>query len=55
MSLDQDIVLPKYYYDTMKIEQMGILQQALARKKRQELLRREHMNKHEFLDIKEIF
>lgn len=34
---------------------MGILQQALARKKHHELLRREHRKKQTFLDIKDIF
>ena len=41
VSLDGEIVLPKFDYATITIEQMGILQEALARKKHQELLRRE--------------
>lgn len=39
----------------MTIEKMSILQEALARKKCQELLRREHRQKQALLDIKEIF
>ena len=34
---------------------MGILQQALARKKHQEMLRREHRQKQALQDIKDIF
>lgn len=55
VSLDEEIVLPKYDFDTMRIEQMGILQEALARKKHQELLRREHRHKKTLMDIKYIF
>ena len=40
--LDEEIVLPKYDYVTLAIEKMGILQEALSRKKHKELLRREH-------------
>ena len=42
ISLDEEIFIPKYDYDTMTLEQIGILQQALGRKKHQEMLRREH-------------
>ena len=42
MNLDEDIVIPKYDYDTMTLEQIGILQQALERKKHQQMLKREH-------------
>ena len=45
VSLDEEIFLPKYDYDTITIEHMGFLQQALARKKHQEMLRREHRKK----------
>ena len=34
---------------------MGILQEALEKKKHQELLKREHRKKQAFLDIKDIF
>ena len=34
---------------------MGILQEALEKKKHQELLRREHRQKQDFLYIKDIF
>ena len=55
VSLDEEIIFPKYDYASIIIEPMGILQEALARKKHQELLRREHRQKKAFLDIKDIF
>ena len=42
INLDEYIFIPKYDYDTLTLEQIGILQQALERKKHQEMLRREH-------------
>ena len=39
----------------MTLEQIGILQQALERKKHQEILRREHRQKQALQDIKDIF
>ena len=45
INLDEEIVIPKYDYDTMTLEQIGILQQALEKKKHQEMLSREHMQK----------
>ena len=36
ITLYEEIVIPKYDYDTMTLEQIGILQQALERKKHQE-------------------
>lgn len=42
-------------YDAMTIEQIGILQQALAKKKHQEILRRDHRKKQALQDIKDIF
>ena len=42
VSLDEEIVLPKFDYATITIEWMGILQESLAKKKHQELLKREH-------------
>ena len=42
MTLYEEIVIPKYEYDTMKIEKVGILQQALEKKKHQEILKREY-------------
>ncbi len=55
VSLDEDILLPKFDYATMTIEKIGILQEALARKKHQELLRKEKRKKKALLDIKDIF
>lgn len=47
--------LPNFDLATITIEQMSILQDALARKKNQELLRREHSQKQALQDIKDIF
>ena len=35
INLDEEIFIPKYDYDTMILEKIGILQQALERKKNQ--------------------
>ena len=45
VNLDEVIVLPKFELAKITIEQMIILQNALARKKHQQLLRREHRKK----------
>ena len=55
ITLDEEIVIPKYDYDTMTIEKIGILQQALEKKKHQEKLKREHRQKKALQDIKDIF
>ena len=55
VNLAKVIELPKFDLATITIEQMSILQDALAKKKNQELLRREHRQKQDLLDIKEIF
>ena len=48
-------MLPKFDLAIIIIEQMSILQDALARKKHKEQLRREHKQKQALQDIKEIF
>ena len=55
INLDEVIELPKYDLTKITIEKMSILQDALARKKHQELLRRDHRQKQAFHDIKDIF
>lgn len=42
VSLDEEIIFPKFDLVVITIKKMGILQEALARKKHQDLLRREH-------------
>lgn len=54
ITLDEEIVIPKFDYDTMTIYQISILQQALE-KKHQEIIRREHRQKQALQDIKDIF
>ena len=55
VSIDEEIVLPKFDLETITIEKMNILQDSLAKKKNQELLRMEHKKKQALVDIKEIF
>lgn len=55
VSLDEEIVLPKFDYATIIIQKVGVLQEALAKKKHQELLRRGHRQKKALIEIKEIF
>ena len=45
ITLDEEILIPKFDYDTMTLDQIGILQQALERKKHQEMLRRKYRKK----------
>ena len=55
ITLDEDIIIPKYDYDTMTIKEIGILQQALEKKNHQEVLRNKFRQKKALQDIKEIF
>lgn len=55
ITLDEEIVIPKYDYDTMTIEKIGILQQALEKKKHQEMLRKEYRQNQTLQEIKDIF
>ena len=55
VSLDEEIIFPKFDLAAITIKKMGILQEALARKKHQELLTREHRQKQALIKIKEIF
>ena len=55
VNLDEVIELPKFDLATITIEEMSILQEALARKKHQELLKREHKKRQVLHDLKEIF
>ena len=41
-TLDEEIVIPKYDYATMTLEQINIMQEALERKKKQERLWKEY-------------
>ena len=41
ITLDEDIVIPKFDYATMTREQINMLQQALEKKKHSEILRKE--------------
>ena len=55
VSLDEDIVLLKFDLEKIIIKKMGILQEALAKNKIKELVRRDHRQKQALIDIKEIF
>lgn len=53
--LDEEIVIPSYDSKTISLEQITIVQDALNRRKRQEILRNEYKQKHALVDIKDIF
>ena len=44
-TLDEDIVIPKYDYDNITLEKINLIQEALERKKKQEILRNEYKQK----------
>ena len=55
LALDEDIVIPKYDYDNITLEQINLMQEALERKKKQEILRNEYKQKQALHKIKDIF
>ena len=55
ITLDEEIVIHKYDYETMKIEKINMVQQAIEKKKHQEILKKEHRHKQALQDIKYIF
>ena len=54
-TLDEDIVIPKYDYDNNTLEKINLMQEALERKKKQEILKNEYKQKKSLHEIKEIF
>ena len=54
-TLDEEIVNPRYEYKTMSIDQINEVQEALKRKKIQEMLRNEYKKKQGLIEIKNIF
>ena len=54
-TLDEEIVIPRYDYATMTIDQIDEVQEALERKKKQEVLRNEYKQRQALVEIKEIF
>ena len=53
--LDEEIVIPSYDLKTISLEQITIMQDALNRRKRQEILRNEYKQKLALVEIKDIF
>ena len=53
--LDEEIVIPKYEYATMTLEHINIMQEALERKKNQEILKKEYKKRQALHEIKDIF
>ena len=53
--MDEEIVIPKYDYENITLEQINLMQEALERKKRQEILRHEYKQKQALHEIKDIF
>ena len=54
-TLDEEIVIPRYDYATMTIDQITEVQEALEKKKKQEVLRNEYKQRQALVEIKEIF
>ena len=48
------IVLPKFELKTITLEHMCVLQESLQRKKRHEILRKEHKQRQVLLDIRDM-
>lgn len=53
--LDEEIVIPSYDLKTISIEHIIEMQDALNRRKRQEMLRKEYKQKKALHEIKDIF
>ena len=53
--LDEGIIIPSYESSTLTIEKITEMQNALDRRKRQEILRKENKHKQALNDIKDIF
>ena len=54
-TLDEEIVIPKYDYDTITLEQINLMKDALERKKKQDILRNEYKKNQALHEIKDIF
>ena len=54
-TLDEEIVIPKYDYATMNIDQINEGQEALEKKKKQEILRNEYKQRQDLIEIENIF
>jgi hypothetical protein len=54
-TLDEEIVIPRYDYTTMTIDQINEVQEALEKKKKQEVLKNEYKQRQALVEIKEIF
>ena len=53
--LDEEIVIPSYDSKSITIDQINEVQEALNRRKRQEILRKEYKQKQTLYEIKDIF
>ena len=54
-TLDEEIFIPKYYYDNITLEKIILVQEELERKKKQEILRNEYKQKQALHEIQDIF
>ena len=53
--LDEEIVIPQFDYANMTLEDIGIMQEAMEKKKQQEILIKEYKQRQALQDIKDIF
>ena len=54
-TLDEEIVIPRYDYKTMDIDHINEVQEALEKKKKQEIIRNEYKQRKALIEIKDIF
>lgn len=54
-NLDEEIVIPRYDYKTMNIDQINEVQEALEKKKKQEILINDYKQRQSLIEIKDIF
>ena len=54
-TLDEEIIIQKYDYATITLEQINIMKETLERKKKKEILRKEYKKQQALHEIKDIF
>jgi len=53
--LDEEMFIPSYYSKTINIEQITKMQEALNRRKRKEIIKKEYKQRQALHEIKDIF
>ena len=55
LELDEEIVIPSYDSRTMNLEKIYEVQEALEKRKKQEILKNEYRQRQALVEIKDIF